>query len=295
MLKQFKGSFFLIIAAAAFATYGVFAKYLSGYDVFFQGYVRSLIVAGVLFVLGLVFGQLRPIKRADLKYWFIILLATTFVLAPLTYAYRNLPLGTASFLFYSTLTVATYFLGRAFFNEKLTKAKIISAALALVGLFTIFSVDFSSLLLLPMLMAALNGVASSGELVSSKNLTDKYSSLQVTMVVFLWIGVSNSVFSLLTGESQNLALITVHWPYLLGICTASIIGVIFVYAGFKNIDPSVGALIGLLEIIFSVIFGAVLFGEILSINTLIGGGLILIAAALPNAIELAKRNPTTRR
>lgn len=286
MLKQFKGSLLILFASLCFGSYGVFAKYLSSYDLFYQTYVRCFIIVAILVIAGLMTKQIRPIKRNDYKYWLPILVATTFTITPITIAFRNLPLGTVSFLFYSAFTIFTYTFGKIFFKEKITPTKIISAALALVGLLIIFTVNIYALLLFPMLMAILNGLASSAEAVFSKNVSSKYSSLQVTMMVFLVIGVTHFVLSLLLGENQDIALFTQSGSVIFLFSTIAIVGVIALYAGYRELDPSIGALVGLTEIIFSVLFGMLFFQEILSPNTIIGGILIIVAAGLPNLMAL---------
>jgi drug/metabolite transporter (DMT)-like permease len=135
-------------------------------------------------------------------------------------------------------------------------------------------------------MTVFNGFTSSCEVVFSKNVSTKYSSLQVTLMVFLAIGVTHSAVSFLLGEHQDITLLTTAGGSLLLFCLAAIAGVIALYAGYRDLDPSIGALVGLTEIIFSVVFGMIFFQEVLNGNTIFGGLLILTAAALPNMYEL---------
>lgn len=62
-----------------------------------------------------------------------------------------------------------------------------------------------------------------------------------------------------------------------------------VVRGFSLIkEPSVGGLIGLMEVIFAASFGIVFFGEQLTGGLLVGGGLLLLAAAVPDLSKLLK-------
>ena len=289
MYKQLQGSFLILFASLCFGSYGVFAKYLAQYGLFYQTYVRCFIIVIILVVVGLLTRQIKLIKREDYKSWLPILVFTIFTITPITIAFRNLPLGTVSFLFYSSFTVFTYIFGRVFFKERITQVKIVSAVMALIGLLLIFTVNLYGLLLFPMAMAILNGLASSGEAVFSKNVSSKYSTLQVTLMVFLAIGVTHMGLSLLLGESQDPTLFTSSGGIILLFSTVAIMGVIALYAGYRELDPSVGALVGLTVIIFSVLFGIAIFQETLSVNTLFGGVLIIAAAALPNLAALQKR------
>ncbi len=289
MLKQIKGSLFIVFASLCLGSYGVFAKYLSGYGLFYQTYVRCFIIVATLLVLGLATKQLKTIQRKDWKAWAPLLFATIFAITPITIAFRSLPIGTVSFLFYSSFTIFTYILGRILFQEKLTRVKVISACMAFIGLLSIFSIDLSSFILFPVSMAILNGLSASAEVVLSKNLSGKYSTLQITLMVFLAIGITHFAASLLMGEQQSLALFTETGGVITLFSAVSIMGVIALYAGYRELDPSIGALVGLSEIVFGVLFGILLFQEHLNVNTIIGGTLIIVAAALPNLVALHSR------
>ena len=52
------------------------------------------------------------------------------------------------------------------------------------------------------------------------------------------------------------------------------------------VDASIASLIGLLEVIFAVALGALLFDENLRAPIYIGGVLIIIAAMLPDIVKL---------
>ena len=59
-----------------------------------------------------------------------------------------------------------------------------------------------------------------------------------------------------------------------------------VIVGFKYLLPTIGSLIGLVEILFGVMFGVWFFAESLPVSTVVGGTLIIAAAALPNLTKL---------
>ncbi len=292
MIKQLKGSLLIVLASLCFGSYGVFSKQLAHYDIFYLTFVRCFIIVAILLVVGVVTKQLKKIERKDYRSWAPILIATVFTITPITIAFRALPLGTASFLFYSSFTIFTYIFGKIFFKEKLGTVKIVSAIMALVGLVLVFSVDLHGLLLFPVLMAIFNGLASSAEVVSSKNVSDKYSTLQVTLMIFLAIGITHMALSFLVGENHNLELFSVSGGVITLFSLAAIFGVVTLYAGYRELDPSIGALVGLSEIVFSVLFGIILFKEQLSLTTLVGGAFIIVAAALPNIVELGRKSRT---
>ncbi len=285
-LFNLKGSLFITIAALMYGFYGVFFRLLEGYDVFYSTYVRSFVIVAILLIMGLYQKSFKKIDKEDFKGYAIVLLFTVFTVAPVTYAYRYLELGTASFLFYASLTISSYIFGGLFFAEKFDSIKIISLVLSLVGMIFVFAVKIPQGLLFPVLMCILNGLASSGEIVFSKYISAKYSGIQITLLVFLAIAVTHLVISLLLGENQNLNLLTVDLFLLLLFSICAIIGMVAVIAGFKLLEPSIGAIIGLSEIVFTFILGVLFFNDKIGAQILIGGLIIVIAAALPNIYDL---------
>lgn len=60
-------------------------------------------------------------------------------------------------------------------------------------------------------------------------------------------------------------------------------------AGFKYLEPSIGGLIGLLEIIIAAVFSIWLFGDTLTPSLLVGSGLIVLAAGLVDGWRVTQR------
>lgn len=277
-----KGSLLVLVSALMFGSYGVFSKYLGQYDVFYQTFVRCLIVTLCFIAYGVYKKQFTPIAQADRKWFIVILIITNFTVAPIVYAFRYLEIGTASFLFYASFTAFTYILGIIFFKEKMDVYKISSLVLSIIGMLLLFSVTFSWVLLIPMLLTIVNGIASGAEVTFSKKISNKYSNAQINSFVFGSIAVTHFFLSLVLGENMDVRLFSESLPVLLLFVLAAIIGMATVVAGFKYVEPSIGAIVGLMEIVFSVILGYFFFQEMLNSHALIGGGLILVAALIPN-------------
>lgn len=284
---NFKGGLFVLISALMYGSYGLFAKYLESYDIFFQTYIRCFIIALILIIYGLWKNQFRKIEKEDFFWWFIIIGFTLFTIAPITYAFRHLNLSTSSFLFYSSYTIFTYLFGFLFFKEKISIVKIISFISAIIGLIIIFNLNFYGAAIIAVLMAIFNGFASGGEITFTKKISHKYSDIQITTYVFLAIGITHLIISLLLKENQDLSIFTNSFSLiiLIGYSLVAILGMITVIAGFRLIEPSIGAIIGLTEIVFSVLFGILFFQEKLELVTLIGGTLIIFAALLPSLVD----------
>jgi len=288
MNKKIYGAILIAVSALMYGAYGLFANYLEHYPLFFQAYVRCALIALVFFIWSVLNKSFRKIDKEDYK-WFIVLgIFTSFSVVPITYAFQHLTLGASSFIFYASYTIIAYILGFAFFKEKLTRVKLISLVLAMIGLITIFSFDLTAVILLPAVFAIVNGIASGGEVTFSKKVSDKYSGVFISFFLYIVIAISHFFISLALGEAQPVEIITVSWPYLAGYILVAVIGMVTVIEGFKHVEPTIGSIVGLLEIVFSALFGILLLSERLTIATLFGGILIVIAAGLPNIIEYYK-------
>jgi drug/metabolite transporter (DMT)-like permease len=57
-----------------------------------------------------------------------------------------------------------------------------------------------------------------------------------------------------------------------------------------EIEASIGGLLGLLEIVFSILLGILIFHEVLTVRVIIGGTIIILAAVLPHIADLLHKN-----
>ena len=63
--------------------------------------------------------------------------------------------------------------------------------------------------------------------------------------------------------------------------------------GLESVEASISGLIGLLEIVFSIMFGIIIFNEGLTIQVITAASLIITASALPHIYERFKTTPVT--
>jgi len=59
-----------------------------------------------------------------------------------------------------------------------------------------------------------------------------------------------------------------------------ITGQLIIY-GFRHLEAQVGSIVMLMEIVFGLFLGFMLYDEVLSVTSLIGGALIIVAVVLP--------------
>lgn len=286
-MNKWRGIILILISSLLFASYGVWAK-LIGDDmgVMFQGWSRGLIIVLAVFPILYFKKLIVPIKKADWKWMGIFLLFTSSTQAPLFYAYTHMDIGSATLLFFVSMLLTMYVVGVLFLGEKLTRLKVVSFLIACVGMYLIFSFSLLAFALLAALMAVMNGIASGGEVASSKKLSDSYSTLYITWLSWVVIVITNAPLSIVLGEMQLLPSFELVWLWQLGYTAASMFAFWLIIEGLKHVEAGVGGLLGLLEIVFSIVFGLILFKETLSISVLIGALLILVAASLPHLHEL---------
>ena len=285
-----KGIIFILLSSFLFASYGVWSRLMGNYfGNFFQGWTRGIIICLILIPILLWKKEIIPIKRRDWKWMAVFLIFTSLTQAPIYYAFNHMDIGTASVLFFVTVLLTMYMFGLVFLKEKITTAKIIAFVMAVIGLFITYSFSLVVFSFLAASLAVLNGIASGGEVASTKKLSQTYSPLYLTFLSWLIIIVTNAPISILLGETQRLPEFNLPWLFQLCYVFANFFAFWFVVEGLKHVESSIGGLLGLLEVVFSILFGIIIFQETLTLKIIIGAMLVLTAAALPHLVEFRKR------
>lgn len=277
------GTATVLASAILFGSYGVWSRLIgAGMENFFQGWTRAAIILICILPIVLFRKEWSRIQKSDRKWFGIFLLCTSLTQAPLFYAFNHMDVGAASILFFVAMFFTMNTVGVIFFRERLTVLKVCAGVLALIGMSMVFSFSFSQFAWLAVCMALLNGVASGGEIAFSKKISSGYSPLFLTLLSWLIILISNGIISLVLGEHQLLPALSGTWFWQVVYSFVSLFAFWLVIVGFKYVDATIGALLGLLEIVFSVIFAWILFHEQPTPAIVCGGLLIIFAAALPH-------------
>lgn len=289
LMQRLKGSVMVFLSALAFGSYGIWTKMLgTDFGPFYAGWMRSVIVLVFLIPLVFLLRQYKKVEKGDWGWIMATIAFGIFTQVPLYYAFQHMELGTATLLFFSAFLLTSYLIGYVFLSERLTAVKAVSFLLACAGLVAIFGFSLGRFSVLALLAAIANGIASGGEVASSKMSTRKYSSLQVTLYVWIAMVVTHLPLSLLLGETQLVPGLSTQWIAMYAFAFAGIVGFWLVVEGFKFVEASIGGLIGLLEIVFSIAFGIFVFHEVLTLPMALGAALILAAAMLPDVTDLLR-------
>ena len=289
-IQNLKGQLFVLLSAVLFGSYGIWAVLLSSdFGVFFQGYVRSFLVLLILLPIMVFTNSWKPLTKSDVKAYAWCCGFGIFTQAPLYYAFQHAGVGIVSLVFFAVSLIAAYGIGYFLLAEEMTQVKLYSFALGIVGLVSIFWNSFGTVSLLALFLAGLNGVASGGEVSTTKLVPEKFSALQTSVMVWGAIFITHLPLSLLAGETQIVPALNVHWFAMLGFTFAGVCAFWLVIEGYKNIDASVGGLIGLLEIVSAIFFGVLVFHESITVSIAMGSLLIIGAGMLPNVYTLSQK------
>jgi len=281
-MNKTKGTVFILMSAFFYASYGVWSRLMANYfGEFSQAWTRGLVLLVVTLILNFFFKFFKSINKKD-KIWFLIISLMGLNQAPYFYGFKHLNIGTATLIFYAALLIGGYLIGRFSFKEKITKVKLISLGLAILGMLVIYQLTLNSSQLLAVGLTILAGLMGAGGVVFTKKLSGNYPEIQIMTSYFVSITVVNFIMSAIFKDSLPALGFTLPWLAQFGYLVAFLVANLAVIQGFKHLEPSVGSLIGLVEIIFGVVFGTVLFGEVIGWGVVIGSILILVAAILPN-------------
>lgn len=285
--QKIKGTGFILMSAFFYASYGVWSRLMANYfGEFSQAWTRALVLLVGTLILNIFFKFFKPVNKKD-WIWFGVIALMGLNQAPYFYGFKHLNIGTATLIFYAALLIGGYLIGRFSFKEKITKIKLISLGLAILGMLVIYQLTLNSNQLLAVGLTILAGLMGAGGVVFTKKLSGEYPEIQIMTSYFISITVVNFIMSAIFKDSLPALGFTLPWLAQFGYLVAFLVANLAVIQGFKHLEPSVGSLIGLVEIIFGVVFGTVLFGEVIGWGVVIGSILILVAAVLPN-VKLKK-------
>lgn len=289
-----RGYSMILASALLFGTYGVWSRLIGDtFPPFYQTYIRCILIILIMLPFMLANNTFCKIKRKDWPQLGVFVGFCIFTQVPLYYAFNHAPIGTVQLLFYSMFVITAYAVGRLYLGESITKIKLISIVLAFLGLALVFGNSVIAFAPLGLALAMLNGVASGGEVASSKRISDKYSPALIVFWGWVLTLLTHLPLSFIIGEEQVSFHLNQDWLFLLIYAFVNAAAFWLVIVGFQFVDAAMGSLIGLMEVVFGVVFGAIFFHEVLSLSVYIGGLLILIAAMLPDLINIIQHKRTS--
>lgn len=283
------GASLVILSSFFYASYGIWTKLMGD---FFQGYtasaLRSVLVLLILLPIAIFYRHLEPLElRQNWRYIAGMLVASLFTWGPLYYAVLHAGVGISLAIAYASIVIGSFFFGWLFGREQFTKDKALSAGLGIVGLGLIFSPTTSSLGWLALLGALVSGLSASANMVFSKQI--HYNATQSTIVLWVTSVIANFVMAFVLQEHYPEFGWYAPWLWLVFFAVASVIASWSLVKGVKLIDAGAAGILGLLEIVFGVIFGVLLFQERPELMALLGMAIIIAAASIPYLKDYARQ------
>lgn len=292
MNKKTLGTSYILISALFYGSYGIWSRLMVGaFGEFSQAWTRGLLLLVVVLLLNWKLKFIKKIEKKDWKWFMAIAIAGGINQAPYFLGFEQLSIGTATLLFYASLVVGGYILGKIFFNERMTVVKIVSLIIAILGMVLIYGFTLTPSQIFPASMTILAGILGGSTVILSKKLIGNYHELQIMLGYFICQVFFNYPMALILGDAIPVLQLSTPWLGQLGYAVAMMLANMAAITGFGYLEPSIGSLIGLAEILFGVMFGVLIFGEVLGAGVIAGGICIVLAAALPRLAELKlKRN-----
>jgi len=284
MSKQSKaplGASLVVVSSLFYASYGIWTKLMGD---FFDGYtasaLRSVLVLLILAPLALSYRQWQPLRlKQNGQYIAGMIVASFFTWGPLYYAILHAGVGISLAITYASIVLGTFFFAWLFAGEHFTKDKALSVLLGIVGLGLIFSPSVGNLGWVALIAAVVSGLSAGANTVFAKQI--RYNATQSTFVLWSASVASNALMAMVFSDAFPAIGLHVEWLYLVVFAIASVIASWSLVKGVKLIDAGAAGVLGLLEIVFGVIFGVVFFRERPGPLALAGVLVIIAAAAIP--------------
>ncbi len=274
------GASLIVLSSLFYASYGIWTTLLG---TAFNGYtasaIRSVLVLFLFLPIAAAYHKFEPLRlRKNWHYIAGMFVGSLINWGPLYYAILHAGVGVSLAVSYACIVIGMFLFGWMFAGEHFTRDKAISAILGIAGLALIFSPNISSLGLLALGAAAVSGLSSAWNSVFAKKIS--YNATQSTIT--LW-GVS------LAANGIMAVFFTKAFPVING--HSALVLVVFAIAsicaswsfvrGVKLVDAGAAGILGLLEIVFGILFGVLIFNEKPAAIELIGASIIILAAAIP--------------
>lgn len=131
-----------------------------------------------------------------------------------------------------------------------------------------------------MVAALISGLAIGANTVMTKQLT--YETTQATLVLWVTSFCANLPLVFVLQEPLPTLAWQIEWLYVVLFALASVLSSWLLLAGMKYIDAGWAGILGLLEIVFGVMFGYLFFAERIGLVPTLGIILIMAASAMPH-------------
>ncbi len=274
---------YIILASILWGTSAIFFKLLTPFG-FMPIHLTAMrgIVSAISIILYTLFIN-RNLFKASVKELVLFISSGVAVFLTAFFYYASIAhssVSTAAMLMY-TAPVFVVAYSVTFLGEKLTRLKLVSIVLVIVGCALVSGiingVNFSGL---GFVFGLASGIVYSSYNISARiAMLNKSNSLSATLYCFITMG----ILSLITGDVGSIAQITsanisAILPLIIGIGVCTCVMPYFLYThALRHIPAGTASAIGILEPISATVFSVVFFNETLTLSEGLGIAFVLLA------------------
>jgi drug/metabolite transporter (DMT)-like permease len=275
------GAGLVVLSSVFYASYGVWTALMGDFfGSFTASALRCVLVLGGLFAIALLRKELQKINwRRDYKWLIVMTISSIFVSAPLYYAILEAGISITLAIAYIGIVIGMFIFGWLFEGEHFTRDKLLATALGILGIGLVFSPNLKIVGWFALATALAAGLATALNMATTKKVP--YNGSQSAILVWGSGVIANVPMVFLFSEPAPSIGLHVEWLYLLLFVAASLIASWTFIQGLKLIETGAAGILGLLEVVFGVLFGVVFFHERPDVIVLIGIASIIAAAAIP--------------
>jgi len=280
MNQKTKSTSALFSAAVLYASFGLMIRELEkGYGDYFQVTARSAVAVIILLAIIIIKKQSLRVARKDWLRVGAFAVSFPVVVVLFTLATIQLKIASAVLILFAGSLIGTFFIGLKFFDEKVTKKRLVFLLLAFTGLI-VFTEAWSGIALGSGFILAVFAGAADGV---SNSLKKTVRDLPRNTLLFYQYSVSVILSLALIAITGDELLRTVDgWivavTLLFGICLV-FLGKLLLY-GFKHTGVNASTVILTSELLFVTILGYVFLSEQPTLAEAIGGVMVFIAALI---------------
>lgn len=282
------GVFYVIVSAIAFGFMAIFARfaYEAGATpmtvLFFRFFIASFFMLGFMKLRGLSF------PRGKVLFVLILMGGIGYVgqsscfFTALNYASAGL-VALLLYLHPALVTIATVLI----FKEKITSFQIVALVMALSGTILIVGLDASGQPL-GILLGICAAIIYTCYILTGSWIIPKGRVIESTTAIMISAAAVFGIVGLFNGI--QLPTTTTGMLYMVAIALVStVIALVTFFLGMERIGPSNAATISTLEPVVTIILAIFLLNEMISIYTIVGGSLILMAILILTRLQSPKK------
>jgi drug/metabolite transporter (DMT)-like permease len=280
VLDRLYGVFLIAVSAISFGTMAIFARiaYDAGSDPITVLFLRFTIAGIFMLAIMVAKGMSYPRGRTLVTLAFMGALGYVGLSFAFFTALTMAPAGLVAILLYLYPAFVTL-LATVFLKKPVTLLKVVALCLTFGGTLLIIGLDSGSGQNLGIVLAITAAVLYSVYIVVGSKVISNAGAFQASTIVIISAGVAFSGIVAVKGvKFPGTAL---GWVSVFAIALVSTaLAIVAFFAGLKRIDPANASMISTLEPAVTVALAVVVLGETLTLNKILGGGMILAAVLL---------------